>query len=175
MTSSERVFEYTCVCCDIPCKGTPAFGYDMPIEVMDIPEDERLERVWLDADICAIDDRQFFVKGLLDIPVQGVKEPLSWGLWVTQTEEELNAYEDTRGSDRTGVVTRGQITVTMPGYHCLDQSGKNHRLSCELIGQPCGLRPIINLHPSKHILYRDHKFGISWDRAIELVARVPHH
>jgi hypothetical protein len=49
----------------------------MPIEVMDIPEDERLERVWLDADICAIDDRQFFVKGLLDIPIQGVKEPLS--------------------------------------------------------------------------------------------------
>lgn len=147
----------------------------MPIEVMDIPEDERPGRVWLDADICAIDDRQFFVKGLLDIPIQGVKEPLSWGLWVAQTEEELNAYEDTRGTDQAGVVTQGQITVTMPGYFELDQNGENYRLDCELIGQRSGLRPIINLLPSEHILYRDHKFGISWDRAVELIAKVPHH
>ena len=147
----------------------------MPIEVMDIPENERPERVWLDADICAIDDRQFFVKGLLDIPIQGVKEPLSWGLWVTQTEKELNAYEDALGTDRAGVVTQGQITVTMPGYSDLDQNGKNYRLDCELIGQRSGLRPTINLLPSEHILFRDHKFGISWARAIELVAKVPHH
>ncbi|MEO3416977.1 DUF2199 domain-containing protein [Roseovarius sp. CAU 1744] len=175
MTSGERVFEYTCVCCGIPRKGTPAFGYDMPIEVLDIPADERPDRVWLDPDICVIDERLFFVKGLLDIPIHGVKEPLSWGLWVTQTETELNAYEDARGTDRTGVVTRGQITVTMPGYAALDSNGKNHLLSCDLVGQPKGLRPVINLSPSEHVLYHDHKFGISWEKATELVAKVPHH
>lgn len=147
----------------------------MPIEVLDIPEDDRAKRVWLDPDICVIDDRLFFVRGLLDIPIHGVVEPLSWGLWVTQTEDEVNAYEDTRGTDRTGVVTKGQVTVTMPGYLDPDQTRPNSRLGCELLGRDRGLRPLIRLIPTDHALYRDHAFGISWDRAIELVSKVPHH
>ncbi|MFY2822717.1 DUF2199 domain-containing protein [Ruegeria sp. MALMAid1280] len=175
MSATERVFEYTCVCCGLPQRGTPSFGYDMPIEVFDIPESERPERVWLDPDVCVIDDKKFFVKGLLDIPIQGVKEPLSWGLWVTQTQAELEAYEDTRGTDRSGVVTSGQITVTMPGYEGFDRHGNNHVLNCELVGQPKGLRPLIKLRPTLHVLYDDATSGIGWDKATDLVARVPHH
>lgn len=170
----KKTFEYKCVCCNEFQRGTPAYGYDMPIFYFDVPEDEREARIYLDADTCAIDNKLFFVKGILDIPIHGASEPLTWGVWVSQSVEEFHLYRETMGTDRIGQISFGWLAITMPGYNDLDERGNTVQLKCDVKGQAAGQRPVIQVQECDHPLYRDQYDGISWDRAVELVQLMPH-
>ncbi len=61
----------------------PAIGFAFPIQYMDIPAAQRKRRVRLEADTCVIDDRRFFVRGCLEIPVRRSRTPFVWGVWVS--------------------------------------------------------------------------------------------
>ena len=39
-----------------------------------------------------IDDKWFFVRGYLDIPVQQHEEPLSWGVWCSLSKDTFLRY-----------------------------------------------------------------------------------
>src|SRR6266436_5510912 len=85
---------FTCAVCGEYHKGLPldvAFG--APLYWDQIPEAERTARGELTPDFCAIDDRDFFVRGLIDIwrDPKIVEEPPYFG-WLAN---KLPGYPDT--------------------------------------------------------------------------------
>jgi hypothetical protein len=65
--------------CDLRCRCSTVF--------YGIPEDEREHRCVLQSDTCVIDDKLFFVRGCIEIPVDGANEPFIWRVGVSQCAE----------------------------------------------------------------------------------------
>jgi hypothetical protein len=61
----------------------PAFGAEAPLNFYSIPvEDQGSRWIW-ESDTCVADQKQFFVLGCREIPVDGETEPFAWGVWVS--------------------------------------------------------------------------------------------
>lgn len=163
-----NTFEFCCSACGQTHSGSPSFAYAQPAFCFTVPEDERQSRIQSDADTCIIDDEYFFVRTILEIPIIGASEPYTWGVWVSQSRESFERYLATYHRDQTGDRSFGWLTVTIPGY--VDNSGVSEwdSLACDVEWAGPGQRPLLRLHDSDHQLVADQRFGISWERAIEL-------
>jgi hypothetical protein len=56
--------------------------------------DERDARCVRGYDQYIIDHQWFFVRGCLEIPITGSRDPFLWGLWVSVREEVFDEIED---------------------------------------------------------------------------------
>jgi len=65
-----------------------AFG--LPDVVFDLPESERAERCKIGEDIVSLDDRTFFLRGLLPLKVAGRAREYCIGVWAEVSEDVLN-------------------------------------------------------------------------------------
>lgn len=164
----QGAFEYKCGECGELHRGSPSFSYRRPPHVSDIPEPERETRVFLTSDLCVIDDEDFFIRALLEIPIIGVDEPFAWGVWVTHSQENFLRYQDTYDDDQTGDGAFGWLPVTMPGYDRADDGGLIENIPCDVYWRSEGLRPLVIPQESDHPLYKDVKDGISRKRAEQL-------
>lgn len=169
-----KTFEFRCQCCGEVHRGSPSFGYEKPPAYFAIPEAERADRIKIDADTCEINDDEFYIRALLEIPVEGADEPFSWGAWVSQSAESFERYMQTYNQDQGGEGSFGWLTVTMPGYVRTEAGEDWEHLACDVKWQAQGQRPLIEPHECDHPLYHDAVNGISWDRAIELARLVMH-
>jgi len=71
------------------------FGIDTPPwRYMDIPEHELDARVDMTRDQCVVDERHFFVRGHIDIPILGCHETLSFSVWSSLSEESFDHISD---------------------------------------------------------------------------------
>jgi len=59
-----KQFTFKCSSCGEIHKGIPTFGADYPITVLNVPKNEREQRVDLGSDECVIDEKEFSVRGL---------------------------------------------------------------------------------------------------------------
>jgi len=57
----------------------PTFATHAPLYLYGIPEEEREHRCVLQSDTCVIDGKLFFIRGCIEIPVDGANEPYIWG------------------------------------------------------------------------------------------------
>ena len=83
------MFRFKCTCCNGWHEGMPTFGADAPLYLYGIPEEERQRRCVLHSDTCVIDDKLFFVRGCIEIPVSGTSEPFIWGVWPLSVRRAL--------------------------------------------------------------------------------------
>ena len=173
-SSTEEEFGFVCDCCGEWHSGPPSFGYDRPLQYYDVPEPERDDRIDIDSDSCAIDERQFYIRCTLDIPVIGFDEPFCWGVWLSQSETNFHQYRSARGKNNLGVSTFGWLAVTMPGYVGVDKEGRLVQLRAVARWQQEGTRPQVELSISQHQLYLDQKNGISVDRMKHFLSLLPH-
>jgi len=67
----------------------PTFAADAPLYLYGIPEEERKHRCVLQSDTCVIDDKLFFIRGCIEIPVDGASEPFIWGVWVSLSAQSF--------------------------------------------------------------------------------------
>lgn len=67
----------------------PSVDAAAPLSYYAVPTNERKSRCLLDSDTCVIDKSQYFVRGCLEVPVQGQQEPFSWGVWVSLSEQSF--------------------------------------------------------------------------------------
>ena len=78
----------------------------------------RVSRLDLTGDGCVIDEREFFVKGLLSLPIQGTDAVLTWGVWVSLSESDFHTFarvfEDV--TRVLGVSFLGWLSNSVPGF-----------------------------------------------------------
>ncbi|TLM76691.1 DUF2199 domain-containing protein [Microbulbifer harenosus] len=164
-------FKFKCNCCGEIHEGIPSFGADYPITVLQIPESEREERVDLGSDDCVIDEKDFYIRGCIEIPVQGYEEPFVWGAWVSLSEESFLKYVEYFGKEKRSHVGPffGWLCSDYIVYpeQCLNLKTRVHL-------RDNGIRPFIELEPTEHLLAVEQNRGISKERLIEIYETTMH-
>jgi len=148
----------------------PTFGFKFPIQYMDIPEEERAARVFLTSDTCVIDDEHFFVRGCLEIPVEGWPEPFMWGVWVSLSEKNFFRFQDLLGVEERaqhGPFSGRLCSPPRPYPDSLNLKAHVHLRNH-------GTRPLIELEPTGHPLAVEQRNGITVDRLAEIYELMVH-
>ena len=86
---------WTCRCCGTQFNTLPLdFASKAPDHWFQIPERERPARTKLDGDVCMIDRQDIYVRGCLEIPIIGLDDHFTWGLWVSVSKESFRRILD---------------------------------------------------------------------------------
>lgn len=163
-------FEFLCSSCGELHRGMPSFGADAPLSYYVVPQDERATRCLLSADACVIDGESYFVRGCIEVPVEGEKEPFSWGVWVSLSEGSYKQWLESHPWDR-----RSHLG---PSFGWLDAYVKPYpetmNLKTRVHLRDGGIRPFIELEPTDHPLAVEQRQGISVARVADLYAMMMH-
>jgi len=94
-TGSESVPTYLCSCCGKEHGGLPfSFAADFPDPFANLSHDQREARAHISSDQCIIDQEQFYLRGCLEIPIQGTDQVFLWGLWARIWEQDFDEIEN---------------------------------------------------------------------------------
>lgn len=163
-------FGYCCRTCGEWHEGMPTLAADAPLHYYSVPESERAIRCDLTSDTCIVDNRFFFLRGNIEIPVHGLEERFCWGVWVSISRENfrllMQHWEDTE-RDRIGPFF-GWLSADFRGY----PAAENLKTNAHLQSPPW--RPQIELEPTDHPLAIEQREGISQERLAQIYADYLH-
>lgn len=145
-------------------------GWNYPIAILDVPPEERDERVDLSTDDCVIDDKEFYIRGCIEIPVIGLAEPFIWGTWVSISQESYEKFVDLYEAEgrESEPPFFGWLNHTPPGYPFQEL----YKTMVHL--RPVPTRPLIELEPTEHPLAVEQRSGITVERLKEIVETILH-
>lgn len=161
---------FVCAICGDEHVGTPAIGFAFPIQLMDIPADQRKQRVDLDGDTCAIDAARFFVRGCLEVPVRGSREPFVWGVWVRVSRSSFRQFQ--RPSSVANRANHRPFAGRLASPPRPYPDSLNLKARVHLREQ--GMRALIELEPCGHPLAIEQRTGITRRRVAEICAVMLH-
>lgn len=144
-------------------------GFDAPHYWYTVPEDEKA-RSQLTSDWCSIDGQDFFIRGVLKVPILGTDEALGWGMWTSVSHANFERYIETFDSpsqSELGTFT-GWLSNQIPDYpdmlHLVVRAElqDNHQ------------RPLLGLEPVDHPLANEQRHGITTERLAEILTPYLH-
>ncbi|WP_431101021.1 DUF2199 domain-containing protein [Roseateles noduli] len=163
-------FEFHCAGCGQTHHGMPALDARAPLSYYVVAEAEREQRCSLGSDECVIDGEFFFVRGCLEIPVEGESDPFSWGVWVSLSrasfEQWLACYEQEQRS-HVGPFF-GWLNAALTGYP------DTVNLKTHVHLRDGFIRPFIEVERTDHPLAVEQREGITAARVAELYAMAVH-
>ena len=154
---------FRCHTCDEVHDGLPHIGSEYPDPYFDVPDNEREGRVFVTSDLCSIDDDDFFIRGVIHVPVHGFGHDFGFGVWVSQKKENFQTYVDHFDSAEIGPFF-GWLSTSLS---CYPEDTFLLKTMAHFVGND--ERPLIELDPTDHQLSIDQRNGISLQRAWELV------
>lgn len=162
--------KYTCTICVQEHEGVASYAVDRPAQYWDVPEDKRESDVFLTTDTCVIADRFFFVRGCLDIPIVGIDDVFRWGVWVSLSEPNFFIFQD-----HLEVKERSHIGPFF-GWLCTQIPGYPETLNLKTMVhiQDNGIRPLIVLEPTEHLLAEEQRNGIEMQRVKAILQFIEH-
>jgi len=162
--------EFTCSCCGERHAATP-MGYSTTAPAIWDQSFADAPDCLLSADQCVIKGQHYFVKGLIEIPVLGLDDVFSWGVWVSLSPENfarMGDLWDTPGRESAEPYF-GWLTTELPVY-----SPSTINLKTNVHTRPVGERPLIELEPTDHPLAVEQRRGITADRVRQIAETVMH-
>ena len=170
MASSELTFQ--CRCCGEPHVGMPAFHFDRPDQLRSVSPEESAARVELTDDGCVLDldGRHYFVRGQLEIPIQGTTDHVTWSVWCSLSEASFQRYGQLFDDPerQAGESFFGWLCNAVPEYP------DTLLLKTRVHVRPYPTRPWVELEPTDHPLAVDQREGIAVERAIMVAERLLH-
>lgn len=155
------------------------FAYDTPYYWLDQHQEEadraELRPNWagqhpttfLDEDYCAIEDRDFFVRGIIELPILGTAERLAWGVWGSLSRDNFEALlkmdADEKRDERPPMFS--WLSTEIPEY----PDTLNLKMYAHI--QEPGLRPQFELELTDHPLAQEYHKGITPERVKEIMLR----
>lgn len=161
-------FRFQCRTCGADHEGAPSFSSDAPIYYRWLSEEERTQRALLDSDTCVIEDREFFIRVCLEVPIHGFDDPFLWGVWVSLSQKNFTRYLETWDAPDEGDCYFGWFSTFLPYYP------DPLNLKTYVHPRANGLRPWIELEPTDHPLAVDYHQGITLARAQEIFEQILH-
>ena len=142
------------------------YAADAPWKMM-VSESEVDERVRSTEDTCIVDGEAFFLRGHIEVPLQGADETLAYNVWCSLSrasfEGVLERWDDARRHEAAPVF--GWLSTELSPYpSTLNLKALVHQ-------RRKGLVPLIELEPTEHPLAVEQRDGISRARLAE-IARV---
>lgn|SRR5262249_10880150 len=161
--------QFRCPVCHELHDELPHVGMDRPDQYWDVAESERDRRIELTTDTCMIDGEHHFIRGVIEIPVQGYPDPFGFGVWVLQKRENFLRY--VKNPDTSAIGPFFGWLCTRIDYYPVDTL----LLKTMAHFRDGRLRPMIVLEPTDHPLAVDQRDGISLDKAWEIVHHYERH
>ena len=164
-------FGFECRTCGETHLGLPSFGPDAPDSYAAMNEAEKSSNAVLGSDNCIIENRKFFVRGRLELPILGREEAFVWLVWCSLSEESYSLWEDAYYLDNRSHIGPffGWLNNELPFY----EGSLNLATSVHL--RDDGIRAYVEVHASDHRLFKDQCAGISDAQAEQLVQDLLHH
>jgi hypothetical protein len=167
---------YSCKTCGEEHAGPPlVYGPDAPAPYAALSDQERKTRAELSSDQCVIQSEEgedlYFLRGRLEIPIQGSDDVFAWLVWVSLSEKSfLRASELWNQEGRESEPPMfGWLCTLLPCYEVETTSLKTH-----VHTRPVGQRPFIEVEPTQHPLAIEQREGISRERLIEIAEGLLH-
>lgn len=161
-------FAFTCPCCGKRVVGLPDLSYDAPAYWPRDPEKQRARHARLTADLCSLDDDQFFIRAVCRVPIRGTDRTFGWGVWVSLSAENFRRYDETfDDSDQSKL-------GAMFGWFCnrLADYPDTLRLQTTVVPQDGNQRPLVYINDvhADHPLYIEQQAGMPQERLAKLYA-----
>ncbi|HEY2375333.1 MAG TPA: DUF2199 domain-containing protein [Gemmatimonadaceae bacterium] len=163
-------FRFECARCGALHDGIPSFGWDFPAQYLAVADAERERRVVLSDDACIIDNEWFFIRGCLEIPVRGYREPLTYGVWLSLSRDSFARYLASVDDidRRNGAQYFGWLCTAIPGYP------DTQLLKSVIHVRSWPTRPFVQLDPTDHPLALEQRNGVNPWRVQQIVERITH-
>jgi len=128
---------------------------------------EKACKSFLDSDYCAIDDENFFVRGVINLPIIGTAKNFCWGVWGSLSRESFESLlRHEEDPERTKLPAMfSWLSSQISDY----PDTLNLKMYAHL--QAAGMRPHFHLERSDHPLAREFHEGISPERVKEIMFR----
>ncbi|HEY2461792.1 MAG TPA: DUF2199 domain-containing protein [Candidatus Acidoferrum sp.] len=149
------------------------FGFDSPYYWSEESEKASLlpnlsknrGKTFLDDDYCAINDENFFVRGLIHLPILGAAETFRWGVWGSLSRENFNTLlegnEDPKRVDLRPMFS--WLSTQLPGY----PDTLNLKMYAHI--QEVGYCPNFRLELTDHPLSQEYHKGVSPERVKKIM------
>ncbi len=154
---------YQCSTCGEIHEDLPDIGADKPDHFYTVPESEREELIELTDDTCIIGNEDFFIRGVIEIPIHNYPNRFGFGVWVSQKKENFYKYVENPDSSEIGPFF-GWLCTDLDFY---EEETLHLKTMAHFRGE--GLRPTIEVELTEHPLAIDQHEGISLERAWEIV------
>lgn len=164
------IFSFRCSCCGKVHEGSPSFAFDAPAPYLEQPE-EIQQQGKLGSDLCYYRDEDgyhYFIRVILEIPIHGVEDPFTWGVWVSLSKDSYERYVETYDEPDTSDCYFGWFCNYLPYYQ------NTYTLKTDVHPQADSQRPYIVPHDCEHQLAIDFANGISIERAQEIAEMCMH-
>ena len=146
------------------------FSYEAPVywsrENDDVRSDfiesdgAEIPDTFLTADTCAIDGEDFFIRGVLHLPIIGTAETLRWGIWGSVSNDNfkklISSWDDPKRVDLPPMFS--WLSNNIDDY----PDTVNLKLYAHV--KVPGERPIFEIEPTDHPLSQEYYQGISPER-----------
>jgi hypothetical protein len=154
---------FTCHTCGEWHEGLPLdYAYDAPnywSESLRSDADS-----FLNSDLCVIKKQDFFVRGLIEIPVIGSDQPFRWGVWASLSKTNFDKMTDLWDDPKL---------LYEPAYfgwlsNSIDLYPETLNLKTNVKSRSVGDRPYLLLEPTEHPLAIEQHSGITMERVREI-------
>ncbi|HKR31617.1 MAG TPA: DUF2199 domain-containing protein [Terriglobales bacterium] len=153
------------------------FGYDSPYYWSEEHEEKqrrssllpawsrRNPKTFLDEDFCAIDGEDFFVRGVIHLPIVGAAETFRWGVWGSLSRENFETLQRMEDDPKRVELPPmfSWLSTRLPEYP--------DTLSLKMYAQirEPGLRPTFRLELTDHPLSQEYHNGIAPERVKKIM------
>lgn len=124
----------------------------------------------LNSDICVIKNHDFFIRGLLEIPIIGNERPFRWGVWTSLSKKNFDRMVELW--DDPGLLSEppyfGWLSTSIHLYP------ETLNLKTNVHSEAINERPRLILEPTGHPLSIEQQQGITMERVREIAERSLH-
>jgi hypothetical protein len=140
-------------------------AYNKPDQWSDDFKDDK--NCFLNEDYCNIRDEEFYVRGVIPIPIIGTDQFFMYGVWGSVSKKSfdlvLNADEDPKRDEIPRLFS--WLCNSVAGYP------DSQSLKMDVVVQEIGARPHFELHRSDHPLAQEFHNGITPKRAKDIMKK----
>jgi hypothetical protein len=163
---------YICATCGQSHHELPlSFAPDFPDRFANMTADDRENRAVIGSDQCIIDSEEFYIRGLLEIPIIGSEEKFLWGLWARIHEEVFDEFQDSweqEGREDLHGPFKGRLANSLSAY----PETLNLKLTIRV--QRLGQRPLFFVDETDHQLAIAQARGMTREETSNLVSTLLH-
>ncbi len=153
---------------DIPL----SFAADFPDNYARLSSDDRELRALISSDQCILDEKEYYIRGCLEIPLRDADGVFLWGLWANLWPEDFDLISDAwemEGRESCVGPFKGRLANSISEYPF---ETVNVKLTVQV--EPLGTRPLFFIDEPDHPLGVMQEQGITLDNAHELASKILH-
>jgi len=148
-----------CPCCDKEIEPHQMdVAFNLPDAIFELSKEQRDTRAKTHTDLCSLDDKQFYIRGVIYLPVQQLSFNFGWGVWAEVSEDTFYKYLQIYEIDGSNESPSAGVLANLPPDY------SKTRQPPEIHFGPSDKRPVFTPAPSESEFYTEYIGGLTVDK-----------